>query len=88
MFRVKENDVKRLFEGKERLGKEAFTRITLEYDVEGRDEGTYSAIVHENVGMFYLDAVYRQQDIKNRARIDITLVGRLVKCFFCYKLIV
>ena len=75
---MKENDVEQLFKGKERLGKETFTRITLEFIVEGRNEGTYSAIVHENVGMFYLDAVYRQQDIKNRARIDITLVGRLV----------
>ena len=85
--RVEESDVERLFKDRERLGKETLTRISLEFTVEGQDEGTYSANVHATTGLFYLDAVYRQQDVKNRARIDITLVGRLVKYFIHYMIV-
>ena len=82
--RVEEADLERLFKDKERLDREAFTRIALEFSVNGQDEGTYSAIVHESSGMFYLDAVYRQQDIKNRARIDISLAGRFSKVTYFF----
>ena len=46
---------------------------------EGQDEGNYIAVVHEHHGTFYLDAVYREPKINNRARFDIALPGRLAK---------
>ena len=60
------------------MGKEVLTRITLKFIVEGQDEGTYSAVIatYESSEMFYLDAVYRDQPIENKARIDCVLPGR------------
>ena len=78
MCRVDESDVEQLFKDKEKLGKEAITRITLKFIVEGKNEGIYSAVIatYESSEMFYLDAVYREPAIEKRARISIALPGR------------
>lgn len=74
LFRIDEQDLGKLFKERQQLGRED-TRITLKFMVEGRGAGTYSAVV-SNIGdgdRFYLDAVYRQRDQGNSARIDIAL---------------
>ncbi|XP_064387766.1 uncharacterized protein LOC135335953 isoform X2 [Halichondria panicea] len=72
---VEEADVKRLFIDKEVLGKK-LTRITLTFVVEGQDEGRYSAHITSNEDDFRVDAVYRETQIKNKAKLDIALPGR------------
>ncbi len=76
--RVKEADVGRLFAGRELLGKEVLTRMTLKFIVEGQDEGIYSAVIatYEDGDVFYLDAVYRKQAFENRAKLNIGLPGQ------------
>ncbi len=72
---VKEADVEQLFVDKELLGKE-LTRITLSFVVKGQDEGTYSAHITSNEDGFRVDAVYRETNIENKAKLDIALPGR------------
>ncbi len=72
---MKEADVEQLFVGKELLGKE-LTRITLSFVVEGQDEGTYSAHIASYEDGFRVDAVYRETNLKNKAKLDIALPGR------------
>ena len=72
---MEEADVKRLFIDKEVLGKK-LTRITLTFVVEGQDEGRYSAHITSNEDDFRVDAVYRETQIKNKAKLDIALPGR------------
>ncbi len=74
--RVEEADVEQLFIGRKLLCKE-LTRITLKFRVKGKDEGTYSAAIatYEDDDVFYLDAVYRDTDTKNKARLNIALPG-------------
>ena len=75
-LRVEDADVGQLFTGMEQLGKEV-TRITLKFKVEGQDEGIYSAVIstYEDGDMFCLDAVYRDTDTKNKARLNFALPG-------------
>ena len=78
--RVEESDIERAFRDREKLVKNAFTSITLKFTVKGEGEGDYSAVI-ANYGenkVFYLDAVYRRTKAENRARINISLPGRLV----------
>ncbi|XP_064388611.1 uncharacterized protein LOC135336680 [Halichondria panicea] len=86
---VEEADVEQLFTGREQLGKE-ITRITLKFRVEGQDEGVYSAVIstYEDGDMIYLDAVYRDTDTKNKARLNVALPGqkydlRMSECSQC-----
>ncbi len=74
---MEEADVEQLFTGREQLGKE-ITRITLKFRVEGQDEGVYSAVIstYEDGDMIYLDAVYRDTDTKNKARLNVALPGQ------------
>ncbi|XP_064388004.1 uncharacterized protein LOC135336188 isoform X3 [Halichondria panicea] len=74
---VEEADVGQLFVGREQLGKEV-TKISVTFNVEGQDEGRYSAAIaaYEDGDMFCLDAVYRKQPLENRARLSIALPGR------------
>ena len=62
-----EADIGRLFAGRELLGKEVLTRMTLKFIVEGKDEGIYSAVIatYEGGDVFYLDAVYRKRKFEN-----------------------
>ena len=72
---VEEADVELLFAGRELLGKE-ITRIKLNFKVYGQDEGKYAAVIaaYED-GEFYLDAVYRETEVKNTTRLNIALPG-------------
>ncbi|XP_064388179.1 uncharacterized protein LOC135336331 isoform X2 [Halichondria panicea] len=86
---VEDADVGQLFTGMEQLGKEV-TRITLKFKVEGQDEGIYSAVIstYEDGDMFCLDAVYRDTDTKNKARLNFALPGlkydlRMSECSDC-----
>ena len=74
---MEEADVGQLFVGREQLGKEV-TKISVTFNVEGQDEGRYSAAIaaYEDGDMFCLDAVYRKQPLENRARLSIALPGR------------
>ena len=65
------------------MGKEAITRITLKFIVEGQDEGIYSAVIatYESSEVFYLDAVYREPAIEKRARINFAIPGRFVRLY-------
>ena len=65
-----------MFTGREQLGKEV-TRVTLNFVVEGQDEGRYSAVIatYGDGDVFYLDAVYRKTAIDKRARLNIALPG-------------
>ncbi len=76
VLRVEEADVGQLFVGREQLGKEV-TKISVKFKVEGQHEGRYSAVIatYEDGDMFYLDAVYREPAIENRARLSIALPG-------------
>ncbi len=75
---MEEADVGRLFAGRELLGKEVLTRMTLKFIVEGQGEGIYSAVIatYEDGDVFYLDAVYRKQAFENRAKLNIGLPGQ------------
>ncbi len=74
---MKEADVGQLFVGRERLGKEV-TKLSVEFEVKGQDEGIYSAVIatYEGGGVFCLDAVYREPAIEKRARLTIALPGQ------------
>ncbi|XP_064387648.1 uncharacterized protein LOC135335895 isoform X2 [Halichondria panicea] len=86
---VEEADVGQLFVGREQLGKEV-TEISVKFKVEGQHEGRYSAVIatYEDGDVFYLDAVYREPAIENRARLSIALPGykydlRISDCTEC-----
>ena len=73
--RVEEVDVRKLLVGKEQLGKE-ITEICVKFKVEGQHEGRYTAVIATyDDDMFSLDAVYRDTDTKNKARLSIALPG-------------
>ncbi len=73
---MEEADVRQLFSQREQLGNE-ITGITLKYRVEGQDKGIYSAVIsiYEDGDVFYLDVVYRETDIMNKARLNFALPG-------------
>ncbi len=75
VLRVEEVDVGQLLVGKEQLGKE-ITEICVKFKVEGQHEGRYTAVIATyDDDMFSLDAVYRDTDTKNKARLSIALPG-------------
>ena len=73
---MEDADVRQLFTLRQQLGNE-ITRITLKYRVQGQDKGIYSAVIstYEDGDVFYLDAVYRETDTKNKARLNFALPG-------------
>ncbi len=77
---MEDSDVDRLltFAGEKLLGKGPITRMTLKFNVEGKNVGNYSAVIasYDNEEMFYLDALFRQPDTENRARLSVAMPGR------------